>query len=84
MVQVNPSTDLRIVGGSTVALHTFNWTTSNQSLLSPPTCLSIAGAYLSIPAGCLAAGKTYAFNLAVDLGSEISNSKKVSKQSQSV
>lgn len=77
---VSPSYELRIVGISSPGLHTFNWTTSNQSLLSPSTCLSAAEAYLSIPVGCLSAGKTYVFSLGVDLGSEIGITKKVSHE----
>jgi hypothetical protein len=77
-VQVNPSNELRVVGSSTPGLHLFNWTTSNQSLLATPLCLSTAGAYLSIPSGCLAAGKAYLFTLGVNLGSESGISTKVS------
>jgi hypothetical protein len=78
VIQVNPSHELRVVGTTTPGLHFFNWTTSNQSLLATPLCMSTVGAYLSIPSGCLLAGKAYLFSLGVDLGSDTGLSKKVS------
>jgi hypothetical protein len=79
VVQVNANNELRIVGSCTPGLHVFSWTTSNQSLLSPPACLLSAGAYLRIPTRCLSAGATYVLSLGVDLGSELGLSKQVSQ-----
>jgi hypothetical protein len=49
---------------SPVVADSYNWSTSNTSTLLNP-CLSAAGAYLYVPASCLASGRAYVFGLTV-------------------
>jgi hypothetical protein len=60
---VNPQDALSLYGGEgNLASYTYRWESINST---GPSCLVNRGPYLTVQAGCLSAGGTYIFGLAV-------------------
>jgi hypothetical protein len=75
---VNPQEAVRLSGSDgTLASFEYHWDSRNST---GPSCLVASGPYLTVQAGCLSAGGTYAFRLVVSSSEGRTGSRQVRQQ----